>query len=352
MLIALLSEPVLVPFTSLVTSATPLPLTPLRLFTAWVVDLPMLATAAMLVLGYLRAVRRATVRGVAWSPSATRWFLGAGVGSLVLATMSSLGAYDRVLFWPLAIQDVLLLTFVPVGLTLGRPIAIWRAGRPERAHPPRCRRLLRLLSFPLLGSMVAVTVLLLIYTTGWDLARLEHPPLMQFTRVLLVVAGCGFVWPLLGVDASTGQTSYPVRAFIAFVDGLLDAIPGLAVLGSHQLIAGSFYAQVGRTWGPTLAKDQQIGGTAMIALSELVGLPTMLVLVLAWVRDDERQARVIDQQQDTDPAGAIAGQPEATGSPDQQRPWWETNPGPLADRAERYGWAQSADDVPVQPPLP
>ena len=352
MLIALLPQPALAPLAALVTYATLPPLTPLRLFTAGVVDLPMLTVAVLLTVGYLRAVRRATARGIRWSPAATRWFLGAGVGSLLLATMSFLGAYDRVLFWPLAIQDVLLLTFVPVGLTLGRPIALWRAGRPERTRAPRYRRLLRVLSFPLLGSMVAVTVLLLIYTTGWDLARLEHPALMQLTRVLLVVAGCGFVWPLLGVDASTGQTSYPVRAFIAFVDGLLDAIPGLAVLGSHQLIAGSFYAQVGRTWGPTLAKDQQIGGTAMIALSELVGLPTMLVLVLAWVRDDERQARVLDRQQDGGPAGATAGEPVAAGNPDQQRPWWETNPGPLADRAERYGWVESAADVPVEPPLP
>ena len=322
---------------------THVPLTPLRWLTAWEIDLPMLAVAGLLVAGYLVGVRRAATRGTSWPRAATGWFLGAGVGSLVLATMSFLGVYDRVLMWPLATQDIVLMTFVPVGLTLGRPIALWRAGRPsvERpAHPVR-DRVLRVLSFPLLGSLLAVTLLLLVYTTSWDLARLEHPALLQLTRLALLAAGCAFVWPLLGVDASTGRTSYPVRAFLAFLDGLLDAIPGLAVLGSHGLIAGDYYARVGRTWGPTLAQDQRLAGTAMVALSELVGLPTLLVLVLAWVREDDRQARQSDA---AEPVPVVAAQQPGVPAvpPRAQRPWWETDPGPLADRAERYGWG-SAD---------
>lgn len=320
---------------------TSAPLTPLRWLTAWQVDLPVLSVAALLVVAYLAGVRRAARRGTPWSRGSTGWFLGAGVGSLVLATMSFLGVYDRVLMWPLAAQDIVLMTFVPVGLTLGRPIALWRAGRPVVDGPAHRARdgVLRVLSFPLLGSLLAVTLLLLVYTTSWDLARLEHPALLQLTRLVLLVAGCAFVWPLLGVDASTGRTSYPVRAFIAFLDGLLDAIPGLAVLGSHGIVAGAYYSRVGRTWGPTLAQDQRLAGTAMVALSELVGLPTLLVLVLAWVRDDDRQARQIDA---AEPVAVTAAQPAGAPAPLQQRPWWETDPGPLADRAERYGWG-SAD---------
>ena len=319
------------------------PLTPLRWLTAWSADGPMLTLVVLLGLAYLYGVRRAAGRGVSWQRSCTGWFFAAGLGSLVVATMSFLGTYDRVLMWPLATQDILLMTFVPVGLTLGRPIALFKAARPApagRAHPVRAR-LLRVLSFPLLGSLLAVTLLLLVYTTSWDLARLEQPALLQLTRVALLAAGCAFVWPLLGVDAGTGHTTYPVRAFLAFLDGLLDAIPGLAVLGSHGLIAGDYYAQVGRTWGPTLAQDQRLAGTAMVALSELVGLPTLLVLVIAWVRDDARQARQIDAMEQ--PVPVTAAGIEAS-DPLQQRPWWETDPGPLADRGERFGWGTAEPD--------
>lgn len=297
-------------------------LTPGRWLTAWSLDRPVAAVVLVLAVGYLLLVRRA--RGP-WPWTRTAWFLGAGLGSLVLVTMSFLGTYDRVLLWPLACQDVLLMTVVPVGLTLGRPVALVQAAFP---HRPRRSRLGRLLAFPLVGSVLAVGVLLAVYTTGWDAARLDSPALLQATRLLLVVLGCAFLWPLLGVDEGTGSTSYPVRALVAFVDGLLDAVPGLAVLGTGHVIAAAHYAAVGRTYG----RDQQVGGAAMVALSELVGLPALLVLLVQWVRSDARQAEVVDARLDarTDarPAPAVDG-------PVLERPWWETDAGPLEGRFGR-----------------
>jgi cytochrome c oxidase assembly factor CtaG len=286
-------------------------LTPARWLTAWSLDLPVLVVVLLLAGGYLALARRTD-----WPRRTTAWFLLAGLGSLVVVTMSFLGTYQEVLLWPLAVQDVLLLTLVPVGLTLGRPLALFRAVRPR---PPRTPTFL---SFPLVGSLVAVGVLLAVYTTGWDDARLDSPVLLQLTRLLLVVVGCGFLWPLLGVDAGTGRTSYPVRAMVAFVDGLLDAIPGLAVLGTGHTIAAAHYAAVGRTY----ARDQQVGGTAMVALSELVGLPALLVLLVQWVRTDAVQAREADV--------VIAAEDAAAGLEDDalQRPWWESDAGPLRGR--------------------
>jgi len=291
-------------------------LTPHRWLTAWSIDVPVLVTLGLLAFGYLLLARRTT-----WPRSMTAWFLLAGLGVPALTTMSFLGTYDRVLLWPLAVQDVLLLTLVPIGLTLGRPLALVRAVFPRNRGRSR---LTNALGFPLVGSVVAVSVMLAIYTTGWDAARLDSPTLLEFTRLLLVVVGCGFLWPLLGVDAATGTTSYPIRAAIAFVDGLLDAIPGLAVLGSGKVIAASHYAAVGRTY----AKDQQIGGTAMVALSELVGLPTMLVLLVQWMRSDARQAQVVDAELDV----VEAAEKAATGGEALQRPWWESDAGPLEGR--------------------
>jgi len=330
------------------------PLTPARWLTGWSWDVPAVVLAVPAVVVYVLAVRQVQARGGSWNRAATGWFVGVGAGSLLLVTCSFLGTYSRVLFWPLAVQDVLLMTLVPVGLTLGRPVALWRAVRPTRgvAASPARRALGRLLGFPLTGSVLAVALLLLVYTTGWDQARLQHGWLLALTRLVLLTAGCAFLFPLLGVDEGTGRTSYPVRAVIAFLDGLLDALPGLAVLGTGHVIAAGYYTRVARSWGPSPVRAQQIGGTAMIALSELVGLPTLIVLLAAWVRSDARQASDIDAALDViDAAEQAARAPHdqpAQDDPAQddrlQRPWWELQAGPLEDQARR-----GCSPVPNQP---
>ena len=325
------------------------PLTPARWLTGWSLDVPAVLLAVLVVAVYLLAVRQVRAHAGSWHWAATGWFVGAGAGSLLLVTCSFLGTYSRALFWSLAVQDVLLMTLVPVGLTLGRPVALWRAVRPVRgvAASPARRVLGRLLGFPLTGSVLAITLLLLVYTTGWDQSRLQHSALLELTRLVLLSAGCGFLFPLLGVDEGTGRTSYPVRTVIAFLDGLLDALPGLAVLGSGHVIAADYYTRVARSWGPSLARAQQIGGTAMIALSELVGLPALVVLLTAWVRSDARQASDVDAALDVIDAAehaARATHHDLAQNDLLQRPWWEIEAGPPDDLARR-GWPQA----PTQP---
>jgi len=317
--------------------------------TGWSWDVPAVALAVLAVVVYVLAVRRVRAHGGSWNRATTGWFVGVGAGSLLLVTCSFLGTYSRMLFWPLAVQDVLLMTLVPVGLTLGRPVALWRAVRPTRgaAASPARQALGRLLGFPLTGSVLAVTLLLLVYTTGWDQARLQHGWLLELTRLVLLTAGCGFLFPLLGLDEGTGRTAYPVRALVAFLDGLLDALPGLAVLGTGHVIAAGYYTKVARSWGPSPIRAQQIGGTAMIALSELVGLPALIVLLAAWVRSDARQASDIDAALDVIDAAeqaARAAHDDSAQDDRLQRPWWETEAGGLDDRARR-GWSP----VPMQP---
>lgn len=304
------------------------PLTVARYLTSWTLDLPVVLALAAISVCYLLATTR--VRN--WPVARTATFLLGMVGILAVKT-SFLAVYDHTLFWALAVQDVLLLALIPVGLVLGHPVQLLREalGKPGR---------FRLSLSPLLGSLVAMATLLVVYLSSWDQARLENRALFGFTHLVLVLAGCAFVGPLL----TEGGSSYGVRTLVAGVDGLLDAIPGLAVLGSHSVIAGSWYAAHARSWGPSPAKDQQIGGTAMIALSELVGLPALLVLLVQWVRADSAEAAVIDAQLDV-----IASAEDAVaGEEVLQRPWWEKDAGPLADRAAQQRWNDETDTSAVR----
>ena len=56
---------------------------------------------------------------------------GAGLVTIVVATMSFLGVYAHVLFWVTSVQLALLLTVAPVLLSLGAPVTLVRAARPS-----------------------------------------------------------------------------------------------------------------------------------------------------------------------------------------------------------------------------
>jgi putative copper resistance protein D len=155
-------------------------------------------------------------------------------------------------------------------------------------------------------------------------------------QLQLVVTGCLFALPLLGVEALPSWCTQPIRMTFAAIDGLLDAVPGIAVMTSSSLVAGGYYSTVTRSWGPTRSWDQTIAGGLMLTIAEVVAVPFVAILYRAWIREDAGRAHDIDRALDLEDLRRDAtayDEPAAT-----SRPWWESDPGPLADRASRYGW--------------
>jgi putative copper resistance protein D len=122
----------------------------------------------------------------------------------------------------------------------------------------------------------------------------------------------------------------------AAIDGLLDAVPGIAVMTSSSLVAGGYYGTITRSWGPTRSWDQTIAGGLMLTIAEVVAVPFVAILYRAWIREDTSRAKDIDRALDLEDLRRDATPDDEP--PAINRPWWETDPGPLADRASRYGW--------------
>src|ERR1700744_392690 len=91
-------------------------LTPARALGSWQLDVPALILIALLGGLYGWGVLRVRRAGGTWSPGRTLAFTLLGLGGLAVATMSSLAVYDHVLFWPAAVQNVLLDLITPLGL--------------------------------------------------------------------------------------------------------------------------------------------------------------------------------------------------------------------------------------------
>jgi cytochrome c oxidase assembly factor CtaG len=293
----------------------------------WRIDLPVLAVVLAAGVAYLLAVARVRRGGLSWGWPRAAAFLAGGLGSIVIATMSVFGVYDRTLFWPNAVQNMLLLSLCPVLLGFGRPLRLAAQSLPEPVtRRVRTSPVARVLTHPLVSTLLGPVVLFSLYLTPYYAATLRSVALHELLRAELLVAGCLFFWPMLGDGALPAWCTHPVRVGLGLLDGLIDALPGLVVMLTGHLIAGGYYRFLGRTWGPSLHWDQTIGGGLMLTIAELVSLPFLGGQLLAWARADAAEAADTDKALDElASAQASAGGADA-GPAGRTRPWWETDP--------------------------
>ncbi len=276
-------------------------LTVTRAFTSWTLDLPVLL--AVLAAGglYLAGVRRVRRAGQPWPAVRAVAFLAGGTGALVIATMSFLGVYQGVLFWPRAVQNVLLLLAAPLFLTLGRPLSLLIAARPglgSRAVAMVHSRTARILTFPAITALVLVIVPFVLYFTAWYEAGLRSDAVRELTYLALLAPGVVFFWTLLRVDPVPKAYPYLVALWVTGAEVVGDAVLGLAIIADEHLIAGSYYQALGRPWGPGLRADQVVGGGALWILGDLIGLPFLAAQLIQMIREDEQEAAQVDAELD------------------------------------------------------
>lgn len=329
-------------------------LTLLRALTEWTLD-PW-ALVVLLVAGgfYLAGVRRVRRDGGAWPAGRAVAFLAGGIGLGALATSSFLAVYWPVLFYVRAIQTVMLLLGVPLFVAIGRPLTLIIAAAPRlgpRVQAAICGRAARLATFPAITGMVLVLTPFLLYFTPWFEAGFHSVAVRELTDLALLLPGLVFFWTLLRTDPVPREYPYLVSLWVTGAEVVGDAVLGLAVIADRNLIAGSYYHALARPWGPSLASDQVLGGGALWILGDIIGLPFLAAVLIAMIREDETQARVIDAEldaRDADAATAVmpvaAGMAEAGPAAPQsaagrpvpvmptvaaaavQQPWWESDP--------------------------
>jgi cytochrome c oxidase assembly factor CtaG len=304
-------------------------LTPIRALTEWTLDPWMLALVLLLGGGYLLGVRRVRRDQANWQTARLIWFLGLGLGFLVIATMSFVGVYQPILFWVRALQTVLLVLVVPLFLALGRPITLGVTVSPRvgarieagiRSLPAR------ILTFPAITAFALVGVPFVMYFTSWYTHVFYSTTVREITYLVLMVPGFVFFWTLLRVDPVPKAYSYGVSMWITGVEVIGDAFFGIAVIAYQGLIGGAYYVALGRPWGPSLRTDQVIGGGVLWILGDLVGLPFLAAQLIQMMREDESGAAKIDAELDAQQAEQEASRAEDETDEPGSKPWWEDDP--------------------------
>jgi cytochrome c oxidase assembly factor CtaG len=279
-----------------------------------------------------------------------------GVLVLLVGTCSFLGVYDRVLFWPRAVQNVVLLMAVPMLMALGAPITLLLAEAPAAVVGVLRRfagsRPAALLGSPLVATLALLVPLPVLYLSGLYELTLADPWVDSVARAGLV--GCGFLyyWTRLRIDPAPGTAVHVVSFAITFAESLVDGILGVVVwLG--PLISPAYYLALGRHWGPSLRADQTAGAVALWFGGDLISLPYLAALLAAWTRSDERAARSVDAELDALAAGADRrdgvdrlAERASVHDPDlQDGLWWESDP----RFADRFAPRPAPESAPERP---
>jgi cytochrome c oxidase assembly factor CtaG len=295
-------------------------------FTQWTADLPMIAVVVVLGGCYLAGVARVRRGGGNWATGRAVSFCGLGLGMLVLATMSWIGAYQGVLFYARAVQTVLLVLVVPLFLAMGKPLTLLGAAQPaagRRVTAVVRSRAAVALTFPAITTLLLVAVPMTMYFTSWYTAVFHSGSVRELTYLVLMVPGYVFFWTLLRVDPVPKEYPYGVALWITAAEVVGDAFFGIAVIADNNLIAGPYYHAVGYPWGPTLATSQVLGGGVLWILGDFVGLPFLAVGLIQMMREDKEEAAVIDAELDAREAAAAS---DPAGPAGEDRPWWENDP--------------------------
>jgi cytochrome c oxidase assembly factor CtaG len=272
------------------------PLTGSTFFSQWqfapLVTGLVVAAAAAYVYGVLRVRRAHPTRP--WPALRTASFL-AGLLVLVLATESSIGAYDNVLFWVHMLQHLLLIMVAPALLIAGRPIVLLLHASRNPLHTWAKRavrsRTVNLLTNPGVAFCLYTAVIVGTHLTSFMNTVLTHPAVHDLEHVLYVVVGYLFFLPLLGSEPIRWKLSFPGRFLYLALAMPVDTFVGV-VLGqtNHELFPA--YTAAHRTWGPSPVGDLHAGGAVMWVGGDALMLAFMLLAFVAYLRDSRAHADV------------------------------------------------------------
>jgi putative copper resistance protein D len=239
----------------------------------------------------------ATRRTVSWA---------AGVGVLVFALDSGIERYDTTLFSVHMVQHLLLTLIAPILLLYAGPITmLLQASSPETRKrlilPILHSRVVRFLSFPVVSWLLFAVVMWASHFSPLFDVSLENEWVHRVEHGLYLFAALLFWWPVVGPDPSPWRMAPAVKVLYVGLQMPQNTFLALAIyMASVPLY--SHYVTTVRSWGPTPLADQQMAGGIMWLAGDFAFITAVILLVLAWMRDEDRRAITEDRRLDAERA--------------------------------------------------
>jgi len=195
----------------------------------------------------------------------------------------------------------MLLTMVAAPLiVLGAPVTLaLRASSPGTRRrilvPILNSRMARIAANPLVAWSLLFVVLWASHLTSLYEAAMLNGGLHALEHVAYLGTAVLFWWPVVGLDPIPSRISHPARILYLFLAMPPMAFLGLAIYSSDHLLYPYYATVPGATIASALA-DQHLAGAIMWEGGVFVVVPALALVLLDWMRRDEREAERTEER--------------------------------------------------------
>jgi putative membrane protein len=158
-----------------------------------------------------------------------------------------------------------------------------------------------------------------------ELARLRRP---HGFISRLVASG-----PIRALQSTPSSMAVGLALAIGSFELVLDAVPGIALRLHNSLTTNYFDHRLTRSWAQAPIHDQQLAGSILWCVAELLDLPFLILVFRQWMRADARDAATVDAVLEAERISrgvTVPADERVQGDePDRDVPWW------IADEAMR-----------------
>jgi putative membrane protein len=239
------------------------------------------------------------------------WSYAGGWASLVVALVSPIHPWGRVLFSAHMTQhEILMLISAPL-LVLGRPILVFLKALPAPtarglaglSNTGGWRMTWRAISNPFAAWLGHGLILWLWHVPALFQATLDDELVHTLQHASFLFSAILFWW---AVTHGRGRASaYGLAVLYMFTTALHSGLLGLLITFARTVWYPA-YSDTTRAWGLTPLEDQQLGGLIMWIPAGLVYVVAGLAFFAGWLRESERRAARLDLKEPPCPASPSA----------------------------------------------
>jgi len=231
---------------------------------------------------------------------------GLGYAALLIALLSPLHSVGEEYFSVHMVQH-LLLTLVAAPLLLlsnSMPVLLWALPRDERVglgrlvgQPGPVRSALQWLTHPVVAWTLFVGSQWAWHQPTWYGLALANPWAHYAEHLVFFGTAILFWWPVIGAAPLRSPLGYPARLAYTFLAWLPNSLLGAGITLSRGPLY-PFYVDWSQRHGADAGFDQQLAGLIMWLPGDLLFVTILLLLFVAYLQHEERQAERLDRELD------------------------------------------------------